>query len=250
MNSSVQTFDLILEKYRFKEPVTGADRIAALKQKSVSLRRVLKANGRYSVMYGLVLGLFFRARQTGLRITVIQAKVLFAGLAIAAAAGISGSAYAAIRYFAAPRVEQERLREKNEFDRADGHTTLLGESDRKRMAAGSAISPGFDLVIDDFTGNKPGRETAAHVTALVTDKLVKLKGGAIGRVSEKNRNRSSRLLLLGSVDSFGAAYLIHVKIIDSETTRIVFSASEKAASEDDLERAASSIAGKITVLLH
>lgn len=242
MNSSIQTFDLVLEKYRFREPLPEADRRAALRLKSESLRRVLEANGRYGAAYGLVLWFFFRARKLGLKLPLVQAKALLAGLAMAAAVCAAGGTYAAVRFFTAPPIIQKSMPEVGDPIRAAAPVIPA-----RNPAAASASGPALDLVIDDFTGKKLDGTAREHITALVTKQLTEMRGITIGRASERNRNRSSRLLLMGSVDSFGEAYLIHVKIVDSETTRIVFSASEKAASAKDLERAASSIAGKIAV---
>lgn len=248
MNSSIQTFDLVLEKYRFREPLPEADRRAALRLKSESLRRVLEANGRYGAAYGLVLWFFFRARKFGLKPTLVQAKALLAGLAMAAAVCAAGGTYAAVRFFTAPPIIQRSIPEVGDPIRAAAPVIPARNPAEGRTAAASASGPALDLVIDDFTGKKLDGTAREHITDLVTKQLAETRGITIGRASERNRNRSSRLLLMGSVDSFGEAYLIHVKIVDSETTRIVFSASEKAASAKDLERAASSIAGKIAVL--
>ena len=248
MNSSIHTFDLVLEKYRFREPLPEADRRAALRLKSESLRRVLEANGRYGALYGLVLWLFFHARKFGLKLTIVQAEALLAGLAVAASVCAAGGAYGAVRYFTAPHIRCESLPANDAPGRAAGPGARAGDPAAGRTAAAFAGGPALDLVIDDFTGKKLDGAAREHITALVTEQLAGTRGITIGRASERNRSRSSRLLLMGSVDSFGEAYLIHVKIVDSETTRIVFSASEKAASAKDLERAASSIAGKIAVL--
>lgn len=97
MIDNIQTFDRALKRLKFTEPVPGGIRQHASAAREKILANILKAEGSYNLFLRASLRVFFMARKTGMRLTVVQSAVAVTAASIAAAAGITAGSVAAVK---------------------------------------------------------------------------------------------------------------------------------------------------------
>jgi hypothetical protein len=79
MKDSTATIENILGRFRFREPVPTETRKLAVSNRSRALVLALIAVGEYGFFYGMAVKVFFMSRRVGVRLSIVQSKVLLAG---------------------------------------------------------------------------------------------------------------------------------------------------------------------------
>ena len=94
MNNSPGLFKKIVRKFKFEQPVPDDVRKHMHAMKKDILAGILKKAGNYSMYYGILLMIFFRAKKMGISISIAQCAVAFWTAIVIVAAGLSAGTYA------------------------------------------------------------------------------------------------------------------------------------------------------------
>jgi len=245
MNGSIRSFERILERFRFREPVPQSVQEHVLISKRKALIGVLKTVNDYSLVYGAVLVVYFASRRIGLRLSVAQSK-----LAIAAAVIVVTAAVLLASWLFATR---SLPRDTSGVDRPSASAVgiaIVGEerkkvlSDEKIIDEKTAPIVKYRVGVETFTSEIVDRAKRDRIADSITNSLARLAGAEkvvrLGRAGRKNVNR----VLLGSVEKLGDTYIITARIVDVEKSRVLFSASENVDSSAGIDDACALIARK------
>jgi hypothetical protein len=89
----------IFDKYKFSAPVPATARERLVESRERVFRSALKELGVYSVWYAVILSVFFKLRNIGIKSSILAAKaVTIVGSIVVAGIIVSGT-YAAYKYF-------------------------------------------------------------------------------------------------------------------------------------------------------
>ncbi len=270
---------------KFKEPLTADLQGAINSYKLKALVTVLKHSGEYSIYYGLVIRIYINLRSFGMRISLLQGKVLALLLAASVAGTAIAGAYAVIRVFAAekPPLEEKRVQqEKTGFrvmkkepgkqkeksgdinkqmervipdrknsnlmkkpERREHESNGPPENDKKKgkNEVPSATNR-YRLGVETFTGEALNSGNTERITSIIAGELMRIKGkDKVIRTGTSRKNVN--LMLIGSVEKLGVRYLITGKLVDVESSKILFTASESISSKPGIEKACRKLAGRI-----
>jgi hypothetical protein len=98
MNHELNTFQKVLQKFKFVEPIPAAKQIYAIQNARPLLVRTLKKVNNYNFFYGQALFIFFQIRKFGLKLSIGQAKVFLMVMAIVILAAVGGAIYLGTKY--------------------------------------------------------------------------------------------------------------------------------------------------------
>ncbi|HOW82731.1 MAG TPA: hypothetical protein PK573_09235, partial [Spirochaetota bacterium] len=98
-----------------------------------------------------------------------------------------------------------------------------------------------------FTADIADKKMATTVTDAIAEELAAARGGEY-TVNARRSNDGKRygMILVGSVERHDGAYTITARVSDVRDSRVIFYASEKVLSTEDVAAACKSIARKIT----
>lgn len=99
MSRTTETFERVLEKLKFREPVPDDIKRFALNNKSDSLISALKTYGEYSLFYRFILKIYYSLGRSGIGLTITQSKIILAAAALFLGASISAGAAVSYKFF-------------------------------------------------------------------------------------------------------------------------------------------------------
>ncbi|HNR90249.1 MAG TPA: hypothetical protein PKM65_18070 [Spirochaetota bacterium] len=242
MNGSIRSFERILERFRFREPVPDSVQAHILTTKRRSLIGILKSVDDYSITYGLVLAVYFTTRRMRIRPTVAQSKIILAALALTVLLVITFTIWLVTPQ---PAPRPDTLPQAAVSVTATATATIQQvQADEKMLDEKTAPSVRYRLGVETFTSDFVGVNERKRIADAITNELLRLAGPdrvvRIGVVGRKNVNR----VLLGAVERLGDTYIITAKIVDVEKSRVLFSTSESAGTEQEIDTACERIARK------
>ncbi|HNT13100.1 MAG TPA: hypothetical protein PKG59_19615 [Spirochaetota bacterium] len=242
MNGSIRSFERILERFRFREPVPDSVQAHILTTKRRSLIGILKSVDDYSITYGLVLAVYFTTRRMRIRPTVAQSKIILAALALTVLLVITFTIWLVTPQ---PASRPDTLPQAAVSVTATATATIQQvQADEKMLDEKTAPSVRYRLGVETFTSDFVGVNERKRIADAITNELLRLAGPdrvvRIGVVGRKNVNR----VLLGAVERLGDTYIITAKIVDVEKSRVLFSTSESAGTEQEIDTACERIARK------
>ncbi len=255
MRDSVEIFEKLLERFRFREPVPADVREIIASQKSKALILTLIAVGDYSVLYGLVIKAYYLVRRFGLRLSVFQSKIL---LVRAVAFSLSSSAGAVY-------VIQAKLRAVDRsipVDLPSRQPPVSGKAvvNEKTDAFQKGISrtgepakgdPGivvsYRLGIADLKSETVSGVESGRIKKSLLERLVQLKGPDKIIALTANRNRTANFILFSSIEKIENSYILTAKIVDVEKGNVVFATSENAETANSITTACERLADRVSL---
>lgn len=242
MNSSIRSFERILERFRFREPVPDSVQAYILSTKRRAAIEVLKEVENYSFAYGMALLVYYSSRRMGIRPTIVQSKIIAAALMLIALFSIAFVAWLFVPETAPERGAPPRSRITSTATATASSPKV--QTDEKRLDEKTAPSVRYRLGVETFTSDVVTSSERKRIADKITNELVRLAGPdrvvRIGVVGRKNVNR----VLLGAIEQLGDTYIITAKIVDVERSRVLFSTSESAGTEQEIDTACERIARK------
>lgn len=236
MRERINILQRLLERFKFFKPISLGIQRYILSTKKGVLMATLKSVGVYSFFYGLVLGIFFRARRMGFSLSVAQSAFVLGIISTIIACAITVGAALSIQSLSSVETEKkvigpERVENKTETREK---TNKVIQGIRYRMG------------IQPFTGENVDSVTMKMITNRIAHRLIVLKGeNRVIRMSSGKRPKNVNLILMGFVGKMGDIYMISARVIDVETARAVFMTSENFTSENEINTACDRIAGNV-----
>lgn len=234
IKSNPELFQRILHVYKFDNPLPPDAKRQMILSKKSTLISILKLHGRYSIPVMMVIAVFFRAKKLGIGISVSKSIMVTIMASMIAAGGIGAGAYYIVKLITADRSENKA----RVIDIQEG----VDEKPKMEKAAPAVYSIGLmPLEADD--GDK---DLARLVTAGLSLELGKIRGEKnIVTVKDSNEANSSKKLLLGSIAKIEGRYMVTVRLVDRQDSRILLVTSEILNSKAGIGKICQKMAGKL-----
>ena len=240
MKDSTATIESILERFRFREPVPSETRKLAISNRSRALVLALIAVGEYGFFYGMAVKVFFMSRRVGVRLSIVQSKVLLAGAIALTVFSSTAGAYFAYSIMSIRNGATSLIRPQpdapcvltipdifpafSDSAQSDVHTSPSSKS--PVSAPPEAIN--YRLGIADFTSDTVEASLIRRIADCLHGSMVRLKGEE--RIIKPNcaRGKVANHVLLGSVEHLGETYILSCRIVSVEKGIVVYATSEEA----------------------
>ncbi len=242
MNKTEQ-LEKLLRKFRFDRPVEPGVRERISRNKKRQFTAIMKKTGGYTFSFGIVASLFFALKKLGLGVSIVKTALIMAAATTAAATLIAVGVYTAVT-------------QMNDSDKKnDSH--IKTEKQVPELVKKNDLSPVLQddsrdaiscrIGIQLFNAAAADKKMAIAVTDIVARELAAARGGEYTVNMRKGvGGKRYGMILVGSVDRHDGAYTITARVSDVRDSRVIFYASEKVLSTEDVAAACKSIARKIT----
>jgi hypothetical protein len=236
----IKLLNRLLEKYKFANSLPVEIQRFAAESRVRILKSSLKAVGDYSVFYGLVIKIYFRARKYGFRpsLALSKAMIIFASalLTVAAAAGaVYISGILSVQHPATDAQTQQHQ--------------VIDETAEKKIAIQEIDKPRPDSIIrykygiTDFTAKNADEDVARKAADIVAGEFIKING-AKNAIKIGIKNARAEYIVSGSIGKIGNRFIVSIKIVDSKM-RVVSGSTGRADSAEEALEVCRGIAGKM-----
>ena len=235
-----------LDKYKVTRPVPAGVRRDILAHKRKNFIAIMKKLDRYSPLLGAFLFIYFLLRKFGIIATLKQCGVILAVSVALTVAGISTGAYMVIKhvlYTPSPSEMQKDKTEDNSLQKPKDET--ISQPDDNYTSPPLRDVKNI-IVFQPFDGMNASTGEISLVSGTIHNELTHIRGSKnIISSQVHSPEASTRLLLIGTVRKMGGAYAITAKVIDRESGKIHFAATEEA-QVDTLTSASKKLAKEIS----
>lgn len=232
MNDEMKILQDLLDKYKITEPIPAGVRRDILAHKRKNFIAIMKKLERYSPLLEAFLFIYFLLRKFGIIATLKQCGVILAVSAALTVAGISTGAYVVIKHVldTPSRVEIEKAKtEDNSLQKAKDEAI-------SQSVVENTSPPLHDvkniIVFQPFDGMNASTGEISQVSGTIQNELIRIRGSKnIISPQVSTPDISTRLLLIGTVRKMGGSYSLTAKVIDRESGKIHFAATEEARTD-------------------
>ncbi|MCP4135739.1 MAG: hypothetical protein GY754_32525 [bacterium] len=253
IDRNVELVGGLVKKYRVTMPIPGEDQNDALSSKKKVYKRILITLGLYSLFAGIGIYIYFFIKKTGFNLFLAKIAASFLLVLL-----IMMGAYFFIDKFGVEKemVLESRIEEqvnKPFFRKPDLKEVLVKSEAVKKIETVAGVDKKEAVAIDcrigikSFLGNTAGRKLRESAAQMISVELSRLKGHGYSKVLASFSNQKTEYVLTGTIEKLGDTFLLFVKIIEHDTSSIVFAAKEKIYSSGGLEDACKKIARRIAV---
>lgn len=222
----------MLSSSGLRTPVPAEYRRHILARKTRLYRRILKSAGRLTIFTVIGATIYFLLKRiiAGITLTKIVLSVLIA-------VSISFGGYPAIRYIYLQYISNEKMP-------ADLRTGDVEKQLHSIVKPGSG-KPAFEymIAVRPLSGNSVEPAIRVKAAKHISRELTALRGGGFAGLS--HRGDSARYALVGSIETAGDTMSLLIKVVEVETSEIVFAAQEKLNSREELADACVKISRRI-----
>ncbi len=222
----------LLDKYKVTRPVPVGVRRDILAHKRRNFVTIMKKLDRYNPLLGAFLLIYFLLRKFGIIATLKQCGIILAVSVALTVAGISTGAYFVIKHALDTPSSIEMQKEKSE----DNSLQKPKDEDKSQSADDYTSPPLRDvknvIVFQPFDGMNASTGEISQVSGTIQNELTRIRGSKnIISTQAGVTNASTNLLLIGTVRKMGAAYAITAKVIDRQSGKIHFAATEESRTD-------------------
>lgn len=221
----------LLAEYGLRTPVPADYRSYILARKPRLYRRILKSAGRLTLFGAVGASIYFLFKRiiAGITITKIVLTIL-------TMVSFSLGGYLAVRYIYPPHIAGD-----------DAPAIHRSGSDERHLRAiiktGDKAAFEYQIAIRPLSGRSDDTAVRLRATEYILHEMASLRGKGFARISLGGDG--SRYVLVGSVESAGGTMALLVKVVEVETSEIVFAAQEKLKSPEELADACVRITRRI-----
>jgi len=235
MKVNIELFQSVLDKYRLVWGSPGEFRKYILKTRKKKLIESLKLTGTYSVPYDAVLSLNLALRKAGLRITIAQSKAAALALSMALAAALGAAAYMTLNA-AGSVAPQVGINTPEKSNRIPFKENIADNQNVNRTGVDKVAvhdRPGFRIGVETFQGPDP--EASMKITGRFAAELEKAAGSEkIQLLARRRFDKSINFILSGSVIDVDGQYMISVKLINIENSKIIYMTNGECNSQEKI----------------
>jgi len=207
-----------------------------IRSKKEVLVSILKKAGKYSISLAIIINIALLLKKIGIGVSAAKIGVAVHTVAIlAATTTVVGTGTVIYRAVASKSAVEPVITAPVIPDAKIETPPVSGTSAAKKVR---------QLCIVPFTGNQEISEEIAGVC----DGIFRAIGGTTSPetiIQSSGDDVDARLILSGSVSLINGIYYVRVKLIESESSRIVSAVIKTAASKEELEAVSESIADEI-----
>ncbi len=222
----------LLSGYGLRTPVPAEFRRHILARKTRLYRRILKSAGRLTILTAIGASIYFLLKRiiAGITLTKIVLSILIT-------VSVSFGGYITIRYVYLRYISNTAL-----------SVVPRSEIDEKELRA--IIKPGggkpafeYLIAVRPFAGRSVEPAIRVKAAKHISRELTALRGGGFAGLS--HGVDSARYALVGSIETAGNTMTLLIKVVEVETSEIVFAAQEKLNSREELADACVKISRRI-----
>lgn len=229
MKNEMKQLQDLLDKYKVTRPVPAGVRRDILAHKRKNFVAIMKKLGRYSPLLGAFLIIYFLLRKFGIIATLKQCGVILAVSAALTVAGITTGAYLVINHVldTPPPVEMQK-------DQIKDNSLQKTKDEAKGPSVDDYTAPPLQevkniIAFQPFDGMNASTGEISQVSGTIQNELTRIRGSKnIISPQVSTPGSSTRLLLIGTVRKMGGSYSLTAKVIDRESGKIHFAATEEA----------------------
>lgn len=235
----IEQFEKLMSKFRFTRPVPLEVRRRISSSKKKQFRTILKKTGGYSVSFGIIASLFFSLKKLGMGVSIIKTAIILASVTAASVVLIATGVYTTVKH-----IDRDEKRETGVLETGQLDVQPAEENDSEPADSPEAIAS--RIAVRVFTADNADKNMSVTVTDAVADELALLRGKDFTlNIRKSNDEKRYRMILVGSVEQRDSVFMITARVSDVRDSRVIFYASEEAASPGDITAACKSIARKI-----
>lgn len=220
MNDRVEVFNNILNKYKFTDSVPVQVRDHVYSTKKSSLKKILKQVNDYSILFLIVIYIYFIFKNLGINASLFVCKIMLIGAIIAAAIPVSYTTY---RY-AAQKKHRVTTNIVTEIKTEQKKTDIKKSANKKAIVFSDIECSGADPALCNSLSEKIYK-------ILLSDAGEKFQ---VLRYSSMNQ-KTSYIRLIGRMYRLGEKSLLTIKIIDSSDSRVKFSETINFNKNDNVD---------------
>lgn len=241
MNDNLNIFERILQRFSFREPVPGEARGFALYYKRKALELTFKHFGEYNVFYGMAMRAYFAAKRAGINLTISQVKIILLLGSFFAGAALAGAIY--FYNYTGTAAETDGGRDvatiiPQTFPVADPQKIIKPETLSEKLR--------YRIAVEQFSGEAIDRIILNKITDKVADRLSVTAGKqSVINLRKGRREKNYNRLLSGSVERLGNTYMITARIIDIESSKVLFVTTEETDDAAEIDTVCEIISRKV-----
>jgi hypothetical protein len=254
MNGNIKVLNGILERFKFREPLPLEVKENISKYEYKSVIRTLKAVKEYNIFYGSIIRIFYLSYKMKLRISITQCKIIFGIISAISALFLSAGIIFCADLIKNSKYNVPEIIQLNRNISAGLKNTSIdaekviqnNEIENVIKANPPEVKSVSRIGISAFLSKNVDEKLSAGITDSLKEKLSDAIGsGKIIDLREKRKELHYNKILTGSVSRLGSKYIITVKVMNIEDSRIIFGSNNMVNSESELNDRCVEIAEKI-----
>jgi hypothetical protein len=239
MNNQINTFNLILEKYRFITEIPDDIKTGIYAKRKNSLRKTLKLLDDYSFSFGLVLFVLFLFQKAGVKLSLFSCKIILACSVIAATGVSSAGVYKVYKII--ERSDRSAVAPIS----ANDQLNLIMPSDQ--LKSRPAVQPAT-LGIAEIEFSGIDASAAQNISEKMYASIVRTRKDIV--LLKKNNNDGKKIpyRLIGRMFKIGKNTVLTVKVVDAQSSTIQFSETINFKEDENIDAKLDELSGKIAHL--
>ena len=244
------TLARVLDKYKLSHPIPAELQQGMMKAQKRSLVEILKKNKKYSLFSMMSLGLYFWLRRSGIGISLAKCMIITSLASLAAASFLIGGTYYALQHISsmnqkplespAPSVPKTALPASE-----DVHPPNDRGEQKEEKAAAPAVTI-IPLGFKPLTASAADSDIASPLTKTLLKELRKLKGRKNVILLKGGEGKEKvQMMLLGSLSRRGEEYRVSARLIDTESSEVLYSFTEGLNKKEQMGELCRDMAEKI-----
>lgn len=234
-NHDIFLLEGLLNKYDFVQPVPLKIQERMLSVKKNIFKKILKTLGIYSFFSGIFISIYFSAKKLGFSIFI--SKIIISTITIAS---ISTGTYFAANHI----VNLNAVQEKGAIE-SSKIVIEPGIANVEKISNTTAGNINYTLGIKPFISSSVDKKILNKAVKIIAKELSNQKGNNFLKIFSDNQLKNVKYSLLGSMEKTGDAITLNIKVIDIESSTIVFLTRESIESVDGLNNACVKISNQI-----
>lgn len=228
MISEMKQLQDLLDKYQMTRPIPAGVRRDILAHKRRNFVAIMKKLDRYSPLLGAFLFVYFLVRKFGIYATLKQCGVILAVSAALTVTGVGVGTYAVVSHLI--DISHAPVEFHNDEDALEDQSSDIPEPP-PQVAPLPLREVKHVMAFQPFDGLNAPSADVSLVSESVKSELVRIRGDKnIISARVQAPNPETNLLLIGTLRRDGANYAITAKVVDRDTGRIRYAATEPARS--------------------
>jgi len=243
MMKNTDTITKLLNKYKLTSPIDRSVRKRIISSRKAVLTDIYKINGDYSFFYNASVSLNAVFRNIGVRLTISQSRILYILISSLTVLILSILIYFAyFKFFNSVHVEipeksQQVKISENEFNMRKKSNKNIAKDGLLKISYRIGITPIESVGLNDIESNIITDYMARELSILLGNKSIIKTDGF--------RNKNFNLLLTGAISKFDDSSIFTIRLIDVQTSEIVFIGSEKDIIQNNLDEKCKSLSKQI-----
>lgn len=237
VKQQIELFRKILNKYRFTDPIPSEVLDSIVKIEKRLLKATFKQTGNLSVYYSVVLDIYFGFMKFGVKLSVAQSKIVFAGVA-----GVISVIISASLIFAFSGDTWLSLRKK---------TKDIGKTEKKEVTViDNFKETKYRIGVSPFLTKSVEKGKALEITNRIFNETELIAGkNKVVFLDNDKKKPPVNMMLMGSIGRLGKRYVITARIVDVEKSNILWTTTKNIDSENKLIDVCKELAGEVAMYM-